>query len=80
MKPVSEMTDLEKAQVRAWIKNWQELGPILENLRWKEIREADTARSVEVLGDAFDHAVTSQPPRKSSGLVEQQEYFSRARR
>ena len=33
MKPVAEMTEPEKAQIRAWIRNWEELGPILEQLR-----------------------------------------------
>ncbi len=80
MKPVAEMTEQEKAQTRAWIKNWQELGPILEEVRAEEIRATDTVSAMEVLDGMFTHAVETVPVRESSGLIEQQAIFARAKR
>jgi hypothetical protein len=80
MKPVAEMTEQEKAQVRAWIKNWQEVTPILEEVRAEEIRATDTVSAMEVLDGMFTHAVETVPARASSGLIEQQAIFARAKR
>ena len=80
MKPVAEMTEQEKAQTRAWIKNWQELGPILEEVRAEEIRATDTVSAMEVLDGMFTHAVETVPVRESSGLIEQQAIFARAKK
>ncbi|MGI8966491.1 MAG: hypothetical protein ACR2H1_10455, partial [Limisphaerales bacterium] len=74
MKPVAEMTEQEKAQTRAWIKNWQELGPILEAERRKSIRRVNTAESIEAFDLAYKSARLHHPNRKSSGLVEQQRW------
>lgn len=80
MKTVAEMTEQEKALIRAWVKNWQEVGPLLEQIRAEEIRVTDTVRAMEVLDDMFTHAVKTMPARESSGLIEQQAIFARARR
>jgi hypothetical protein len=80
MKPVAEMTEQEKAQVRAWFKNWKELGPVLEEMRAELIRGTDTVEAMEILDGMFTHAVETVPPRPSSGLIEQQAIFARAKR
>lgn len=80
MKPVAEMTEQEKAQTRAWIRNWQELGPILEDERRKSIRRANTAEAIASLDLAYKAARLHCPPRESSGLVEQQRWFQRGHR
>ena len=80
MKPVAEMTEPEKAQARAWIKNWQELGPILEAERRKSIRSANTADAIASLDLAYKAARLHRPRRESSGLVEQQRWFKRGHR
>ncbi len=80
MKSVEQMTEQEKADIRAWIANWRELGPIMEKLRAESIRAAITVRSMEALDGAFEHAAMSLPARDSSGLIEQQAIFARARR
>jgi hypothetical protein len=46
MKPVAEMTEAEKAQTRAWLRNWETLGPILEEVRRQSIRKAQTAAAI----------------------------------
>ncbi|HEY5913942.1 MAG TPA: hypothetical protein VJA21_25415 [Verrucomicrobiae bacterium] len=80
MKPVQEMTDQEKDQVRSWIRRWEELGPILERLRAESIRQADTAAAIEAFGLAYKSARLHGRRRTSSGLVEQQRWFQRSRR
>ena len=80
MKPVAEMTEAEKEQVRAWIRNWEKTGPILEELRWKSIREADTVRAIAAFDGAFQTAVRDIPPKPWSGLIEQQRLFQLARK
>jgi len=80
MKSVAEMTEREKAQIRARFKNWKEMGPMLEEIRAQEIRSTDTVRAMEVLDGAFTHAAKTLPARASSGLIEQQQIFSRARK
>ena len=77
MKPVAEMTEREKAQVRGWIRNWEKLGPKLEALRRQGIRHANTAAAIEAFGLAYKSARLHCPPRKTSGLVEQQHWFKR---
>ncbi len=80
MKPVAEMSEAEKAQVRAWIRNWEEVGPILERLRWESIRKVETVKAIAAFDGAFETAVRDLPPKQYSGLVELQRLLRRARR
>ena len=80
MKPVAEMTEQEKAQVRAWIKNWQEVGPVLEEERRKSIRRMNTAEAITALDLAYKSARLHNPRRMTSGLIEQQRCFKRGHR
>jgi len=80
MKTVAEMTEQEKAQARQWIEAWRRAGPLLDQIRADEIRATDTVKAMEVLDGMFTHAVETVPTRPSSGLVEQQEIFRRARK
>jgi len=80
MKAVAEMTGHEKAEIRAWIQGWRKAGPILEEIRAEEIRATDTVAALEVLDGMFTHAVETLPARESSGLIEQQAIFARAKK
>ncbi|MBI4327802.1 MAG: hypothetical protein HY674_21425 [Chloroflexi bacterium] len=80
MKPVAEMSEQEKAQVRAWIRNWQELGPILEEMRWASLSHVDTAAAIEAFDLAYKSARLRCPQRVTSGLVEQQRWFKQLHR
>jgi hypothetical protein len=77
MRAVAEMTEAEKAQARAWIRRWERVGPILEELRLKSVRSADTAASIDAFDLAYKSARLHAPARLSSGLVEQQRWFRR---
>ena len=80
MKPVAEMTEQEKNQVRAWIRNWEAVGPVLEAERYKAIRDVDTAESIASFDLAYKSARLHCPSREASGLVEQQRWFKRGHR
>jgi hypothetical protein len=51
------------------------LGPILEELRDRETRQADTVESILMMRQAFQIALRDLPPRPSTGLVEWQRYM-----
>jgi hypothetical protein len=80
MKPVAEMTETEKDQIRAWIRNWERVGPILERVRLESLRSVDTADAIAAFDLAYKSARLRLPPRPGSGLVEQQRWFERAHR
>jgi hypothetical protein len=63
--------------IRDWVRTWQEAGPELERIRRCEVRDADNLKVLELLEDAFNHALRSLPCRPSSGMVEMQEHLSK---
>jgi hypothetical protein len=80
MKPVAEMTEAEKEQVRTWIRTWETTGPILERLRMESLRTVDTGAAIEAFDLAYKSARLHIAPRPTSGLVEQQRRFKLARK
>jgi hypothetical protein len=80
MKPVAQMSEAEKAQVRAWIRTWKQAGPVLERLRRESLRRVSTAAAIEAFDLAYKSARLQCPPRLTSGLIEQQRWFRRSRR
>ena len=74
------MTATDQENARRWMQAWKVAGPLLEEIRAEEIRATDTVKAMEMLDDAFSSAVWLNQPRIGSGLVEQQEIFSRARK
>jgi hypothetical protein len=71
---------MSDAQVRAWVQNWIELGPILEAIRRRELEAMSDAQAREAALDLLTFPMPADlPPRLDSGLVEQQRWFSRLR-
>ena len=65
-------------QLRAWVQNWTELGPILEAIRRRELEAMTEAQGREAALDLLTLPIPADlPPRIESGLVEQQRWFSR---
>ena len=73
------MDATECEQTRQWVENWKRIGPELEAIRRREVREADNLHVIALLTDAFNHAATV-PPRESSGMVEMQQWFAKLRK
>ncbi len=70
----------EKEMNRRWAQTWKEYGPELEKIRLREVRVEDNLLSLRLLAPAFDYAARTDPPDKSSGLVEMQRHFAKLRR
>ena len=51
----------------------------MQELRDREIREANTVIAMQQLSGAFNQAIAQLPLRDTSGLVEQQAWFSKLR-
>lgn len=62
-----------------WVKIWKLNAPLLANLRKKELQETNTISALLNLLPAFEHARLKNEIRPSSGLVEMQRYFLKAR-
>ncbi len=65
---------------KEWVEHWRRLGPILEAIRLRELREFNYEEQLPII-DALlqlglDHAV----PRPTSGLVELQRLLAKGRR
>ena len=63
-----EISDTDR--LRAWVRNWQVVGPELERMRREDIRRANTQDSIRIFDLAFKAALQNTPPRTNSGLVE----------
>ncbi|MGH7582409.1 MAG: hypothetical protein ACREL5_04185 [Gemmatimonadales bacterium] len=66
--------------LRKWVLTWQRAAAALQEIADNELQRLDTRIAIEQLGDAFNHALDTLPPRTTSGLVEQQRIYSRLRR
>jgi hypothetical protein len=62
------MSDTDR--LRAWVRNWQVVGPELEQMRREDIRRANTQDSIRLFDLAFKAALQHTPRRDTSGLVE----------
>ena len=70
----------EREKIERWVKHWEDVGPELELIRKKEIREGNYLEVLESLSGAFAQALHSQPMRTESGMVEMQRLFAKLRK
>ena len=69
----------DREMMRRWVQTWKEAGPLLEEIRREEVREADPLEALASLEGMFNHAVRTLPLRESSGLVEMQRLLAKLR-
>ena len=62
-----------------WIKAWKSAGPALDEIRKKELKSTVTSQAMEALSDAYEWALKNYKASSTSGLIEQQRIFSKAR-
>jgi len=65
-----------REECRAYARRWKELGPLLEQIRDQDIRQADTASAIQSFNHAFRTALRDLPPRPTTGLVEWQRWMA----
>ena len=73
------MTEQERELAMKVGMAWDKAGPELERIRRTEIRETDTFESLKTFLGPIDFSKEPFSPRPSSGLLEQQDYFAKAR-
>jgi hypothetical protein len=62
-----------------WLRAWRSAGKALERVRRDELRALDGRRALALLTGPADYRQEPRKARPSSGLVEQQRWFMKAR-
>jgi hypothetical protein len=74
------MTDEElRVKMKEWVDNWTTLGPILEAERRERVRHSVTRDEFAAFDGMALAALERFPNKPTSGLVEQQRIFMKAR-
>jgi hypothetical protein len=76
---LADWTPEHIAQGRQWVEAWRRAGAFMEQLRREELRRLDSYRAIALLCGPADYRVPPRAPKPTSGLVEQQRWFRRAR-
>jgi len=63
----------------SWVEGWKRAGQRLSELKKMELRTISTEDALQNLADAFESCRLQFATRPSSGLVEQQRWFSKLR-
>jgi hypothetical protein len=71
---MSPPTNPDNSLCRRWVEAWRRAGEELESLRRTEIESIDTREAVRQIFGSDGPTVPAPPP--TSGLVEQQAWFS----
>ena len=77
MVPNDSQTSAEAAI--AWMRGWKAAGPAFERVRRCELRNLDGRRTLGLLAGSADYRAEPRKARQTSGLVEQQRWFMKAR-
>jgi len=77
---LQDWTPEQVAQGRRWVQAWEQAGPAMEKLRREELRKLDARQAIALLCGPADYRTPPRAPKPTSGLVEQQRWFMKARR
>jgi hypothetical protein len=77
---LSTWTPEQIANGKRWADAWRSAGPALEAIRRKELRALDSLTAIALLCGHADYHSPPRAPKPTSGLVEQQYWFMKARR
>jgi hypothetical protein len=77
---LSSWTPEQIAVGRRWTAAWKAAAPVLEQVRRAELRRVDPYQAITLLCGPADYRVAPRAPKATSGLVEQQRWFQKARR
>lgn len=73
------MDEHERDLLTLWVETWKQAGPKLEALRRRELREFRYEDHAAQIDELLQIACQFAQPRLTSGLVEQQRLFQKAR-
>ncbi|MGC2235188.1 MAG: hypothetical protein WA584_03445 [Pyrinomonadaceae bacterium] len=60
----------EKEKLRAWVRNREEVGKVMEEIRREEIKKSNLAETIPLFDGAFRSALWLEGAKPYSGLVE----------
>ena len=69
-----------KAGDKAFVEKWQQAGPELQRVRDEELRAYDHQEKMWIVDSMLRIACARAVPRTTSGLVEMQRLFAKARK
>ena len=73
------MSERDQGDLRAWVAAWRRAGPELERIRRAELRAFDPRQSAAIVDALLEIGYRHGTPRTTSGLIEQQRLFMKAR-
>jgi hypothetical protein len=71
---------MSQARLRDWVLRWKDTGRVLAAIRRRELRTLTDEEAREAALDLLSLPLPDDLPPRGSGLVEQQRWFSKARR
>jgi hypothetical protein len=75
----AQPTDEERELMRRWVETWRRAGPLLEEIKNRELQAINTQQAIRDIFGEVDH-FRGIPQRSTSGLIEQQKWFAKLRR
>ena len=76
-----EYTEQQREDMRRWVNNWKEVGPILEEMKTRELAamtDADSIRAFNALDCDLNLIWRSSERVNAEGMIEQQRLFMKA--
>ena len=77
---MKKMSEEERAQMKEWVERWKRVGPILERIKREELRRFRYEDSWHIADELLEMGCRFGTPRTTTGLVEQQRLFAKARK
>lgn len=65
---------------RQWVEHWGRIGPIMEEIRRRELRHFNYQENLPVIDALLQMGVDLAKPRPTSGLIELQRLLAKAKR
>jgi len=69
-----------KAKTREFVERWHRAGPLLEKIRYRELRQMTQRERQRAIQAVLEVGSRFARPRKTSGLVEFQRLLARSRK
>jgi hypothetical protein len=70
---------MTREEAQEFVERWRKAGPELEKIRREELRALTDAEGQKLFGSLLEFASLHPQKRATSGLVEQQRIFQKAR-
>jgi hypothetical protein len=65
---------------KQWLEQWRRAGPLLERIRWRELRRMDLRARQQAIAAVLEASEGLGQPRHTSGLVELQRLLAKGRK